>query len=175
MTQKPAPQPCSPMRTGDKSGDIGHDKGLELSVGDHAEVGYESGKGVIRYFRTRSRYPSQQGRFPNIRVTNEAYICEELKLQSKPPLLPFFPWFGKSGCLAGWGRKPGVPPTSPPPSGRQKSLLRCNKVVQDLSCFRIFHHAANGNGDDQIVTAFTCFVFSFSMGTISSPIALLIP
>ncbi len=70
----------------DEAGDVCHDEGAVVAV-DHAQVGHQGGKGIVRDLGARSAHAGDEARLAHGGHADERGVCHKLHLELDPALV----------------------------------------------------------------------------------------
>ena len=103
MPQKIVTQTRSLGGTLNNAGNVRHDKGHTFVHINHAQIGVEGGKVVVRNLGTGVGGNGKKGRLPYIGKAHKTHVRQQLQLQHHVPLLPLESGAGEPGHLPGGG------------------------------------------------------------------------
>ena len=144
MPQKIVTQTRSLGGTLNNAGNVRHDKGHTLVHINHAQIGVEGGKVVVRNLGTGVGGNGKKGRLPYIGKAHKTHVRQQLQLQHHVPLLPLESGAGEPGHLPGGGGIVRIAPAAPSAPG-ENEVLAGGHVHDDLAGGGVPHHGAPGH------------------------------
>ena len=103
VAQETYAEPFAPAGAFDDAGDVRHDEGAVVAVGDDAEVGDEGGEGVVGDFGFGGGDDGEEGGFSGVGESDEPDIGEDFEFEDDGALDAGFAGLGEAGGLVGGG------------------------------------------------------------------------
>ena len=128
------------VRAFNKARHVGDDEGFLVGLfadGDYAEVGFESGEGVVGDFGASGGDAGDQGGLAGVGETDQAYIGEELEFEAVEALFAGAAEFVLAGSLVGAGGEVLIATAAAAAFGDDELLVGLLEVVDELAGFLV--------------------------------------
>jgi hypothetical protein len=148
VAQEPVTEAPALARPLDQARHVGHHE-LLLAGGDHAEMGFEGGEGIVGDLGLGRRDPRDQGALAGVREADQGHVGHQLQFQLQPALLAALGLFGERWCSPAVAEEAGVTPAAPASRRRQPGVAGAHQVGDDLTVATL-DDGALGDGDPQV-------------------------
>ena len=150
----------------DEAGNVGHDEAAVIGQIDDAEDRVEGRKVIGCNFWLGCRNLSQDARFADAGIAQEADVSQDFQFQPQPPFFSRFAPFGKGRRPIGTRSKMPVAATAAAAFSDDGLLAVPRQVGHDLARFFIFYDRSQRNGNQQVfgVSAVLIAAFALSAG-----------
>ena len=117
----------------DDAGDVRDDKGAIVRQVDHAQVGRQRGKGIVRDSGLGVADPRQQGGLARVGLADQADVGQQFELEADHALLALPTRLPPPRRLLRGRREAGVPPASSATLRDHQHVVRLQQLAQDFA------------------------------------------
>ena len=150
MAQEPQTESFALRGAFDDAWDVGDAEGLVVVVLHYAEVGCESGEGVVGDFGFSCRHDRKECGFSGIRETDESDIGEDFEFDYDPSFFGGFARLGVARRLVGGGFEMVVAPTATSAASDNGGLVVFGDFAQLLARFGVAAYASQRNVENLV-------------------------
>ncbi len=151
VAQEAQAEPFAAVGALDDAGDVGHDEGACVAIGDDAEVGHQGGEGVVGDFGFGGGEAGQQGGFAGVGEAHQPDVGQQLELEDFPFLAARLAGLGVARGLVGGGLEVGVAQAAAAARYEDALLAVAGDFEFDLAGFGVFGYRAEGHVEHDIL------------------------